>query len=220
MKVAFIGYGSMAEALASKWAGKHELFIGGRDPGKAAALAEQLGHGTRSGDTPAAAAFGDVIVIATPHGAVFDAIAGAGGADAFAGKTIVDINNPVPGYREGDFLNADYGGKSLAEAIADQAPSARVVKAFNLCEASVWKMDEPVFDGRRLVTLYCGDDAGAKASVAELIEDVGSEPFDLGELRYARLLEPVASIVIKLLFAGRDPYTVLNLIQPEVKPIA
>jgi hypothetical protein len=42
---------------------------------------------------------------------------------------------------------------------------------------------------------------------------------DLGELKYARLLESAAAIVIKLLFSGRDPHTVLNLIQPEVKPI-
>ncbi len=36
---------------------------------------------------------------------------------------------------------------------------------------------------------------------------------------YARLLEPTAAIVIKLLFSGHDARTVLNLIQPEVKAI-
>jgi 8-hydroxy-5-deazaflavin:NADPH oxidoreductase len=81
-------------------------------------------------------------------------------------------------------------------------------------------MDPPVFDGRRLVVLYCGDDADAKRQVATLIEDVGAEAVDLGELKYARLLEPAAAIVIKFLLAGRDPHTVLNLIQPEVKPVA
>lgn len=45
----------------------------------------------------------------------------------------------------------------------------------------------------------------AKRQVATLIEDIGCEPVDLGELKYARLLEPAAAIVIKFLFAGRDP---------------
>jgi hypothetical protein len=34
-----------------------------------------------------------------------------------------------------------------------------------------------------------------------------------------RILESAAVIVIKLLFSDRDLHTVLNLIQPEVKPI-
>ena len=54
-----------------------------------------------------------------------------------------------------------FDGKSLAEAIAAYAPAARVVKAFNMCNAVVWQMEPPLFDGRRLVVLYCGDDAAA-----------------------------------------------------------
>jgi len=93
------------------------------------------------------------------------------------------------------------------------------VKVFNRCNAVVWQMEPPVFDGRRLVVLYCGDDA-AKQKVAALIENTGGEAADLGELKYARLLEPAAAIVIKFILAGRDSRTVLNLIQPEVKRIA
>jgi predicted dinucleotide-binding enzyme len=52
-----------------------------------------------------------------------------------------------------------------------------------------------------------------------LIEDIGCQAEDIGDLKYARLLEPAAAIVIKLLFSGHDAYTVLNLIKPEVKPI-
>jgi 8-hydroxy-5-deazaflavin:NADPH oxidoreductase len=219
MKIALIGYGNMAEALGSRWVGKHELYVGGRNANKALALAEKLGGGTRHASEAGAAAFGDVIVLATQHEAVFDAIAAAGGPDTLAGKILLDINNPVNIF-DGDFLPKTFDGKSLAEAIAAYAPAARVVKAFNMCNARVWQMDPPVFDSRRLVVLYCGDDADAKRQVATLIEDVGTEAIDLGELKYARLLEPAAAIVIKFLLAGRDPHTVLNLIQPEVKPVA
>src|SRR4030095_2664832 len=143
--------------------------------------------------------------LATPHEVVFDAMDAAGGPDALAGKILLDINNPVNIF-DGDVLPKTFDGKSLAEAIATYAPAARVVKAFNMCNASVWQMKPPVFDGRRLVVLYCGDDADAKRQVATLIEDVGAEAIDLGELKYARLLEPAAAIVIKFLLAGRDPH--------------
>ena len=80
-------------------------------------------------------------------------------------------------------------------------------------------MDPPEFDGRQLAALYCGDDDDAKNAVAELISDLGCDPVDLGDLKYSRLLEAAASMVIKLLFSGRDLHTVFNLIQPEKKPI-
>lgn len=217
MKIGFIGYGNMAEALASKWAGKQLLFVGGRSVDKAKALANKLGAGVAAGSEAQAAAFGEVVVLSTTHEAVFSAMDAAGGASALAGKILLDINNPVDIH--GDFLTKNYDGVSLAEAIAKYAPAAKVVKAFNMCQAKVWQMTPPLFDGRRLVTLYCGDDAQAKRQVAALIEGVGCEPEDIGELKYARLLEPAAAIVIKLLFTGHDLHTVLNLIKPESKAI-
>jgi predicted dinucleotide-binding enzyme len=220
MKVSFIGYGNMADALGSRWAGTHDLFVGGRNVTKARALAAKFGGGTKSGSEADAAAFGEVVVLATRSETVFDAMRAAGGPGVFTDKVLLDINNPVLDAPGGDFLVKTFKGKSLAEAIAARAPGAQVVKAFNMCQAKVWQTDPPMFDGRRLVTLYCGDDAAAKRQVATLIEDIGCEPVDLGELKYARLLEPAAAIVIKFLFAGRDPHTVLNLIQPESKPIA
>jgi predicted dinucleotide-binding enzyme len=216
MKIGFIGYGSMAEALASKWMTKHSLFIGGRNLEKAEKLAKKLGTDVEFGTEAQAVTFGEIIVLATTHEAVFEAIDAAGGNQALAGKVLLDINNPV---ETSDFLAKSYDGVSLAEAIALVVPDAYVVKAFNMCQAKVWMMNPPVFDDRRLVVMYCGDNNQAKEKIAILIEDVGCEAKDLGDLKYARSLEPAAAIVIKLLFSGHDPYTVLNLIQPEVKAI-
>ncbi len=224
MKFGFIGYGNMARALAGRWAATHEIFIGGRNVDSAAGLAGEI-QAAGSGSIADAVRFGDVIVLATPANAVEDAIQSAGGAGVFAGKVVIDINNPVnvpggPHDNVGEhYLPISYDEGSLAEHIAALIPEANVVKAFNMCQASVWQMNPPEFDGRKLVTLYCGEDAGARATVAELIENLGCEAVDLGELRYSRLLEASACIVIKFLFSGRDLHTVLNLIQPEVKSI-
>ncbi|MEO1763283.1 MAG: NAD(P)-binding domain-containing protein [Cyanobacteria bacterium J06629_18] len=216
MKIGFIGYGSMAEALASKWVEKHSIFIGGRNLEKAEMLARKLGENIEFGTESQAADFGEIVVLATRHEVVFEAINTAGGSDALAGKVLLDINNPV---ETSDFLAKNYDGLSLSEKIAEAVPNGYVVKAFNMCQAKVWEMKSPVFDGRNLVVMYCGDNNQAKEKVAVLIKDVGCEAQDIGDLKYARMLEPAAAIVIKLLFSGHDPYTVLNLIQPEVKPI-
>ncbi len=216
MKIGFIGYGSMAEALASKWVTNHSLLIGGRNLEKAEKLAKKLGDNVEFGSEADAAEFGEIIVLATTHEAVFEAIDAAGGNNILADKILLDINNPVD---TSDFLAKSYDGISLSEKIGRAVPDAHVVKAFNMCQASVWQMNPPVFDERPLVVMYCGDNNRAKQQVAVLIEDVGCEAKDIGDLKYARMLEPAAAIVIKLLFSGHDPYTVLNLIQPEVKAI-
>ena len=224
MKIAFIGYGNMARALSKRWASTHDIFIGGRNAGRASELAEETGA-AGSGSIADAVEFGEVIVLATPANAVEDAILVGAGADSFSGKVVIDINNPVnvpggPHDNAGDYyLPASFDEGSLAERIASLIPEAKIVKAFNMCQASVWEMDPPHFDGRKLVTLYCGDDSEAKSKVADLIDCLGCEPVDVGELKYSRLLEASACIVIKFLFSGHDMRTVLNLIQPEVKPI-
>jgi 8-hydroxy-5-deazaflavin:NADPH oxidoreductase len=216
MKIGFIGYGNMAEALGSQWAKKHSLFIGGRNVEKAQILAKKLGTNIGFGSEAESVSFGDIVVLATRHEAVIQAIDAAGGSDAFAGKVLLDINNPVD---VSDFLTKSYNGTSLSEEIARYVPNASVVKAFNMCQAEVWKMNPPMFDERRLVVMYCGNDDAAKQQVSSLIEDIGCKAEDIGDLKYARLLEPAAAIVIKLLFSGRDHHTVLNLIEPEVKAI-
>jgi predicted dinucleotide-binding enzyme len=216
MKIGFIGYGSMAKALASKWVKKHSIFIGGRNLEKAETLAKSLGENVEFGSEAKAADFGEVVVLATPHEAVFEAINAAGGSDALAGKVLLDINNPV---ETSDFLAKSYDGMSLSEKIAEAVPNAHVVKAFNMCQAKVWEMKPPVFDGHPLVVMYCGDNNQAKEKIAVLIEDVGCEAKDIGDLKYARMLEPAAAIVIKLIFSEHNPYTVLNLRQPEINVI-
>jgi len=216
VKIGIIGYGSMAEALGSKWVGKHELAIGGRDKEKAEALADRLGEGVAYGDTQTVAKFGEALVMAVSASGVPD-ICDEIAFDLAEGTCLIDITNPID---TTTFLPIPEFNPSMAEYIAERVPPARVVKAFNMCHADVWKMDKLAFDGRPLACLYCGDDIGAKRKATDLIKDVGADPVDLGDLDRARLLEPAADIVIQLLFAGRDPQTVLNLIQPEVKPIA
>ena len=216
MNIAFIGYGSMTQALAPRFiATGHSVFLGGHNPEKAKGVADEIGA-SGSGDTAAAVTFGEVIVFATPFDKIDDAITAAGGPGAFDGKVVIDINNPVAGYMSGDFTVATFDdGKSLAETIADKLPKAEVAKAFNCCQAKVWAMDPPEFDGRRLVTMTAANGDRARDVAKQLIEATGSQPLDLGDFKRTRNLEAIAGVVIQLLFSGHDPHTALNLVSAK-----
>ncbi len=213
MKIGFIGSGGMAKALAGKWISQHDVMLSGRDMEKTRAAADVLG--AKAGTAAEAAEFGDVVVLATRWQDVFNGIESAGGESAFAGKVVIDINNPVDIQ---SFVTTRTDGLSLTQAIAAALPEAYVGKAFNMAQVSVWEDPDMTYDGRQMVTLYTSDEP-AKDILAQLISDTGAEPLRLGGNEHAYQLEAAAAIVIKFLFAGRDPHTVFNFIQPETKPI-
>jgi len=214
MKIGFIGSGSMARALAAKWQGKHDLLFSARDLGKAALVAAD--YGAQAGSARQAVEFGDVVVLATRWDDALDAVAQAGGDSVFAGKVVIDINNPVS---TETFLTTREDGRSLTQALEEVLPGAEIGKAFNMAQAAVWANPDMTYDGRRMVTLFTAETARATETIAELIRDVGAEPLQLGGNAHAYQLEAAAAIVIKFLFTGRDPQTIFNFIQPEVKPV-
>jgi len=209
MRIGVIGPGAMGEALAGRWLeARHELVLAGRSRTKAAALAAKLG--AQHGSFADALTHGDVILLAVRHEGVYATLRDAGAErGAFHGKTIIDCSNPV---ETKEFTLVTRGAESMAERIQQIAQGATVVKAFNLCHATVWQMRPPQFDGRSLAVPYCGDANGSKLIVHRLIADLGCRPIDIGALHRARHLEAMATIVIGLLFRGYDKRTVFNLI--------
>ena len=70
------------------------------------------------------------------------------------------------------------------------AGAVPVVKAFNTVLAS--RHAAPTDNGEPLQVLLAGNDADAKARVAELAASLGFAPLDAGGLRLARSLEEIA----------------------------
>jgi predicted dinucleotide-binding enzyme len=205
MKIGVIGAGVMADVLGTRWADAgHELMIAGRTAAKADALARKWGG--RAGSFREAAEFGDIALFAVLYQGIPATLAELG--DGLRGKPIIDCNNPV---EIEHFTLVTEPGRSMAQEI-ESATGGHVVKAFNLCEAHVWQMKPPLFDNRRLVVPYCGDNSAALDMTRQLIADLGGEPLPIGDLRHAHHLEAMAAIVISLLFGGRDPHTVFNLV--------
>ena len=85
---------------------------------------------------------------------------------------------------------------SGAERIAELAPEATVVKAFNHIYVHICP-STPSTDSLTACVHYCGDDDAAKAKVASLIVDAGFEPIDAGALKHARCLEPLAEQMLQ-----------------------
>jgi len=215
MRIGFLGAGTMAGAFAPRWAmAGHEIFVGGRTGSKARRLAEAVGG--QGGSLREAAEFGDVCLLATSGEGLAATIEAAGGTQGvLRGKVIVDCGNAV--YLR-DFSQVRWDGRSLAEQAEFLAMGSQVVKAFNLCEASVWRMDAPVFDGRPLAVPYCGANE-AKQVVRPLIRALGCRAVDIGDLSQARHLEAMAIVMINVLRNGFGSRTVFNLI-PDGGPIA
>jgi hypothetical protein len=171
-------------------AGGNTVEIIGRDESKATDLAQALGGGTTTGKWGAVPA-GDIVIAALLYDAVVPAIAQFG--DALAGKVIVEISNP---------LNATFDGlahseeTSIAQEVAKVAPaSVSVVKAFN----TIFRQ---VLENGRPNVFFAGDDAQAKAAVAEFIKSIGLRPLDVGGLKMAHWLEGAGVMTVGLASNG------------------
>lgn len=198
MKVGIIGAGNVGGTLGKAWARKgHLVFYGVQRPGEAKVheLLKATGAGARAGSPSEAAAFGEIVVVATPWPATEAAIRSAG---SLAGKIVIDCTNPLtPDLNSLEVGHTTSGG----EKVAEWARGARVFKAFNTTGFNI--MADPVIDGIRTVMFVCGDDADAKPTVLQLARDVSFEAVDAGPLTRARLLEPWALLWIRLAFEGK-----------------
>jgi predicted dinucleotide-binding enzyme len=195
MRIGIVGSGNMAEALGGQWVrAGHEVFVGARSKAKAAALADRIGA-VGGGTLGEAVEFGEAVLMAVAFPAVrevLDAVAGA-----LAGKVVIDCTNT---FEPPAFAQAVPNG---ARTIADAAPGAHVVKAFNLCHESVWRRTPVEFDGRPLGVPICGD--GGLETAERLVRDLGCEPLYGGGLERAAQLEATAAFIVGLYVTGGDP---------------
>jgi len=186
--ISIIGTGNMARAIGTlAVAGGNTVEIIGRDRAKAADLAKILGAGVTVGEFGAVPA-GDIVVVSLLYAGVVPVVEQYG--EVLAGKVIVDISNPFNPEADGLALPHD---TSVAQEVAKVAPpSASVVKAFNTIFGVVLEQ------GRPLDVFFAGDDAQAKAGVAEFIASLGLRPLDVGGLKMAHWLEGLGLVVMGL----------------------
>lgn len=186
--ISIIGTGNMATAIGSRAAKHgHSIEIIGRNPAKAQAAADYIGHGATVG-TYGARPSGDLVFLAVLYQGAVDAVTDFG--DALAGKILIDITNPFNANGTGVVTTE---GNSVAQQIAAVAPaSAHVVKAFNTIFRNVLAEATP------LDVLFAGDSAEARARFATFLESLDMRPLDTGGLDMSYVLEWAAILLMGL----------------------
>jgi predicted dinucleotide-binding enzyme len=193
MKIGVIGSGAVGKTLAAGFLKHgHTVTIGTREAAKLKDWAAQHKGATVAGFAETAA-FGEVVVLAVGGAVALDAMKLIGAAN-IDGKPVIDATNPIGGGPpiHGVLSYFTSLGDALMERLQKACPKAHFVKAFNSVGAA--QMVDPHFAGGKPTMFICGDDEGAKKTVAKLVEDFGWEVADMGPVEAARAIEPLCML--------------------------
>ena len=200
MKIGILGTGMVGTTLGKKLISLgHDVILGSRTSGndKGVVWAREMGNRASTGTFADAAAFGEILFLATTGAGALPAIEAAG-PENLADKVIVDITNPLDmskGFPPFLFVaNSD----SLGEQVQKAARGARVVKALNTVTADLMANPNDLQSGDHDLPI-CGNDAQAKAQVSELLRTFGWQRFvDLGDITNARGTEAYVLLWVRL----------------------
>ena len=157
MRIAVIGKGNIGGSLGGKWrAAGHDVVYGARDgSGEGPGGAPVLSIGDALKDA-------DVVLLAVPGPVVPDVVTEH--RAALAGKTVIDAVNRIGA--------PQFDSRAI---IADAAPQARYVRAFNTLGWENFVNPLPGTD------LFFAADPAARGTAEELIEAVGLRPVFVGD---------------------------------------
>jgi 8-hydroxy-5-deazaflavin:NADPH oxidoreductase len=186
MRVGVLGSGDVGRALGTGFVRHgHEAMIGSRTPAKLDDWVDDAGERGSAGEFAQVADFAEIGVLACAGSAV-EEVLGLAGPARLASKVLIDVTNPL---RMVDGKPQLFVGHtdSLGETVQRLVPDARVVKAFNTVNNAL--MADPELPGGPPTMFMCGNDEEAKATVAQILEEFGWEPADIGPIERSRALE-------------------------------
>jgi predicted dinucleotide-binding enzyme len=207
MKIGVFGTGMVGNTIATKLAKLgHEVRMGSRTAGnaKAAEWVKASGAKASQGTFAEAAAFGELLFNCTSGVGALAALELAGKKN-LGSKILVDVSNPLDFSKGMPPSLAVCNTDSLAEQIQRAFPETKVVKALNTMNANLM-VDPSLLKGDHDV-FVCGNDAGAKAQVTELLKGGFGWKYvvDLGDLTAARGQEMFVIFWVRLFSAGGSP---------------
>jgi len=205
MKIAILGTGGVGQAFATRLTGLgHEVCLGTRDVSATQTkLSDYLGINTKlKVKTFAdASAFGELAINVSKGANALDVIKSAG-ASNLKGKILIDITNPLD-FSKGmppSLIPELSNTNSLGEEIQKMVPETKVVKTLN----TMWNglmLNPAMINNGDHVNYICGNDAGAKTKVKELLKTFGWKEeslLDLGDLTAARATEATLPIWLRV----------------------
>jgi predicted dinucleotide-binding enzyme len=180
MRIGIIGTGSMGGILARHLAqlGHHVSIANSRGPGSLTALAAEIGAVPVS--VVDAAKAGEIVILAIPTKAVAELPRGLF-ANVPSSVVGIDIGNYHPELRDGHIDAIDQG--MLDSQWVAQQIGHPVIKAFNnIFAKSLLEKGVPKGTMGRIALSVMGDSLDAKATVLRLVDDLGFDPVDGGDL--------------------------------------
>jgi predicted dinucleotide-binding enzyme len=205
-RIGFIGAGRIGSQLAAFWAhAGYQIMMSARDLGPLKELAAQLGPSVQVGTPAEAAAFGDVIVVSVPYGALPQV--GRDYGSQLKGKIVLDTCNPNP-KRDGDMTkDALEKGTGIMDPI--YLPGTRIVRAFNTVGASQLAPNSNR-SGEWIGIPLASNDKDAMLTAAQMVRDAGFEPVLVGDLSTAQRFDTGTAVYGKALSAS-EVRTVLHV---------
>jgi 8-hydroxy-5-deazaflavin:NADPH oxidoreductase len=178
MKIGVIGACHIGGTIGSLWAkAGHAVFFSSRHPEQLQDLVARLGPLVQAGTVDQAIAFGDVVFIAVPYGAVPQI--GRDYSRSLAGKILLDAGNAVAS-RDGAIAEeVEHNGIGVTSQ--KYLPGARLVRAFNTLSYMIFER-EANRPAPRLAVPIAGDDQEAVKVAARLVRDAGFDPVEVGKL--------------------------------------
>lgn len=177
MKIGIVGAGFIGRAVARLAVSRGHTVMLSNSRSPRTLLSTVASIGCQVGTAADAAAFGDAVLLAIPFAALPEL-----DPAPFVGKIVMDADNYYP-MRDDAIEALDKGETTTSEMTGRHLAGAKVVKAFNaILERDIEKDARPAGAPDRRALPIAGDDAAAKRTVSELLDDLGFDVVDAGAL--------------------------------------
>ncbi|MET9014929.1 NADPH-dependent F420 reductase [Streptomyces olivaceoviridis] len=196
-----IGSGNIGAAVArlAAAAGIDVVISNSRGPQSLTGLVEELGPRATAGTVEQAASAGEATLLSIPLTAYRSLPAGL-----LRGRTVLDTGNYYP-HRDGRIPELDSEKLTTTELAQQLLPGALLVKAFNSILAHhIPQLARPAGAPDRSALPIAGNDPGAKAQAAKLIDHLGFDTVDAGTLGESWRFEPESGAYTRIYLADPD----------------
>jgi 8-hydroxy-5-deazaflavin:NADPH oxidoreductase len=181
-RIGVIGSGHIGGTIGGLWVkAGHPVLFSSRHPEELKNLVAGLGPLARAGTVAEAIAFGDVLFVAIPFGALPQL--GQDYAGALKGKIVLDAGNAVAA-RDGPIAD-EVERDGIGVVSQKYLPGTHLVRAFNTMSYMIFAREANRPDPKLAIPI-AGDDAEAVQVAAALVRDAGFEPVVVGKLADAR----------------------------------
>ena len=182
LRIGIIGSGHIGGTIGALWVkAGHPVLFSSRHPEELKDLVAGLGPLARAGTVAQAIAFGDVLFVAVPYGALPQL--GRDYGAAFSNKIALDACNAFAA-RDGSIADeVERNGVGITSQ--KYLHGTRLVRAFNTLSYRIFEREANRPDPKLAIPI-AGDDPEAVQVAAGLVRDAGFEPVLVGKLADAR----------------------------------